>query len=130
MIFKYSDNTKSGSGLEEVKRIINFHLNRRPNQGQQKQGQKRKGLEEQEEDLRQLIERKKAKKNAGKESGEKGRDRGTGSSGMSDQSGRKPHEKSRDKGTSSKGEGDQSGGKSIIVYKFYKGANNYNYNYK
>ena len=80
MIFKYSDNTKSGSGLEEVKRIINFHLNRRPNQGQQKQGQKRKG-QEQEEDLRELIERKKAKNNAGKEDGEKGRDRGTGRSG-------------------------------------------------
>ena len=86
MIFKYSGNTKSGSGLEEVKRILNFHLNHRPNQGQQKQGQKRKGQEEQEEDLREWIERKKANKNAGKKGGEKGRDRGTGKSGVSDQS--------------------------------------------
>ena len=86
MIFKYSDNTKSGSGLEEVKRILNFHLNRRPNQGQQEQGQKRKGQEEQEKDLRDLIERKKAKNNAGKKGEEKSRDRGTGRSGVSDQS--------------------------------------------
>ena len=68
------------------KRMITSHLNHRPNQGQQKQGQKRKGLEEQEEDLRQLIKWKKAKKNASKECGEKGRDRGTGRSGVSDQS--------------------------------------------
>ena len=96
MIFKYSDNTKSGSGLEEVKRIINFHLNRRPNQGQQKQGQKRKGQEEQEEDLRDFVEWKKAKNNAGKVVGEKGRDRGTGGSGG---------------GNSSRGVGDQGDGK-------------------
>ena len=111
------------AGTRAAERMIDFHLNRRPNHWQKKQGQKRKGQEEQEKDLRDWIERKKAKKNAGKESGEKGRDRGTGRSGMSDQSGRKPHEKSRDKG-----EGEQSNGK-IVNFNFYNGAKYFNIKY-
>ena len=120
MIYKCSGNTDSGSGTEAVKRIVNFYL--RPNQRQQKGGQQRQQRQEmqemqgqemqgqkrplEKEDMR-LFLNKKAKKNAGKETEEKARDRGTSGQGAGNQRGR---EKARDRGTSGQGAGNQRSG--------------------
>ena len=110
MFFKFSGRTGKGRGSEVAKRFIGFHI--RPNKGQQKQkkqdqnnpgkknrGQKRKGQWEQEEDLRRVLDNKRAKTDAGKRGGEKNHDRGNSS------------------------EGNQSSGRTINIY----GGTNYFY---
>ena len=89
MFFKFSGRTGKGRGSEVAKRFIGFHL--RPNKGQQKQeqkkqdqnipGQKRKGQWEQEEDLRRVLDNKRARTDAGNKGGEKNHDRGNSSKG-------------------------------------------------
>ena len=95
MFFKFSGRTGKRRGSEVAKRFIEFHLKHRPNKGQQKQeqkkkgqnnqgknrGQKRKGQGEQEEDLRRVLDNKRAKTDAGKKGGEKNHDRGNSSKG-------------------------------------------------
>ena len=96
MFFKFSGRTGEGRGSEVAKRFIGFHLNHRPNKGQQKEEQKkqdqntpgkknwrqkRKGQWEQEEDLRRVLDNKRAKTDAGKKGGEKNHDRGNSSKG-------------------------------------------------
>ena len=95
MFFKFSGRTGKRRGSEVAKRFIEFHLKHRPNKGQQKQeqkkkgqnnqgknrGQKRKGQGEQEEDLRRVLDNKRAKTDAGKKGGEKNHDRGNSSEG-------------------------------------------------
>lgn len=99
-------NRDSGTGSEAVKRIINFYL--KPNQRQQKLGQQRQGQQSQgqqsqgqqsqgqqsqgqkrpweQDDLRLSLNSKKAKNSAGKEGGEKAKDRGTSGQGVANQS--------------------------------------------
>ena len=84
-------NRDSGTGSEAVKRIINFYL--KPNQRQQKLGQQRQGQQSQgqkrpweQDDLRLFLNSKKAKNSAGKEGGEKAKDRVTSGQGMANQS--------------------------------------------
>ena len=77
MIFKFSGKKDSGRGTEAAKRMITSYLNFRPNQGQKRPGQM--------DDLRPLIDNKKAKRDAGRKSGEKVMDKGKANQG--DQSG-------------------------------------------
>ena len=138
MIYKCSGNTDSGSGTEAVKRIVNFYL--RPNQRQQKGGQQRQKRQEmqrqemqgqemqgqkrpwEQEDMR-LFLNKKAKKNVGKEGGEKAGDRGTSGQGAGNQRG---GEKARDRGTSGQGAGNKGSG-NVFHINNYNCTNHYSF---